>query len=128
MNEQEERSLLGQLLSDEAGRDRHQYTYTVDALIDGGITPLSIWPESNQNVARVINREVDYSSLPLDELNEFHKGGLLAEQQDIILQNQRRNPLCEARGMRSCLEENCQLYKVSLSPPICREFKIAFKK
>lgn len=128
MNELEERALLEQLLDDESKRDREQYSYTVDALQKGGITPLSIWPESNQNVAKIINKEVGYDSLPIDENNEFHKGGLFTEQQDIILQNWGNAPLCEALEMKPCLEKHCDLYNSSLGPPVCREFKIAFKK
>lgn len=128
MNELEEQALLAQLLSDESGRDRNLYVYTVDALINGGITPLSIWPESNQSVAGVIEGEIDYYSLPMDVLNEFHKGGLWAEQQDILIRNSQKPPLCEALQMKPYLAGGCKLYNSSLGPPICREYKMAFKK
>lgn len=128
MNEREEEALLAQLLNNEANRDRGKYDYTVDALIKGGITPLSIWPESNENITGVIAGDMDYDSLPMDESNEFHKGGLFTEQQDIILQNNGKEPLCEAQNMKPCLESGCVIYNASLGPPVCREFKIAFKK
>lgn len=128
MNEREEQALLGQLLEDESKRDREQFDYTVDALRESGIAPLSIWPESNQSVAEVIKGKVNYDSLPLDESNEIHKGGLFTEQQDIILRNNGKEPLCEALEMKPCLKEKCALYNSSLGPPVCREFKIAFKK
>ena len=128
MNEREESKLLDQLLEDESGRDRQKYNYTVDALQNGGITPLSIWPESNQNVTAVIAEKINYDSLPIDELNEFHKGGLFTEQQDIILRNNGKQPLCEALGMKPCFGTKCPLYDSQLGPPVCREFKIAFKK
>lgn len=120
--------LLEQLLADESKRNRAEYDYTVDALIQGGINPLSIWPESNQNVAGILSGEIDYDSLPLDESNEVHKGGLFTEQQDIILRNWGKEPLCEARAMKPCLKSECVLYNSSLGPPVCREFKIAFKR
>lgn len=120
--------MLLQLLADEANRDRDKYVYTADAIINAGITPLSIWPESSQNVADVIAGKIDYNSLPVDDLNEFHKGGLFTEQQDIVFKNEGKCTLCEAQNMRPCLEENCILYNSKLSPPVCREFKIAFKK
>jgi len=128
MKEREESDLRIQIEMDEMERDRSQYDYTVDALRETGINPLSIWPESNQNVARVINGQVDYNSLPMDESNEFHKGMCFSEQQDIILRNKGESPLCEARGMSPCLEEECELYNTNLGPPVCGEFKIVFEK
>ena len=128
MNEREEHVLREQLLEDEVKRNRAEYDYTVDALIEGGITPLSIWPESNSNVAGAIAGEIDYDSLPIDESNEFHKGGLFTEQQDIILRNNGKEPLCEALSMQPCLKEKCPLYNSSLGPPVCREYKMVFKR
>lgn len=128
MNEKEELQLLKMLQEDEAGRDRKKFDYTGDALRDGGIMPLSIWPEANENVRRVIEGEVDYDALPVDPENEFHKGGLFTEQQDIIVRNNGRQVLCEAREMRVCLAEKCPLYKSDLSPPVCREYKMAFRR
>ena len=128
MNEIEEQELHEQLLIDESKRDRTYFSYTIDTLLEGAIMPYSIWPESNQNVAEVINGKMDYDSLPIDESNEFHKGGLFSEQQDIILRNNGKEILCEARGLKPCLKEKCVLYEASLGPPVCREFKIAFKK
>jgi hypothetical protein len=128
MKEREESDLRIQIEMDEMERDRHQYDYTVDALRETGIHPLSIWPESNQNVARVIKGQIDYDSLPLDESNEFHKGMCFTEQQDIILRNRGGNPLCEALDMNPCLQEECELCNTDLGPPVCREFKIVFEK
>lgn len=128
MIESEEKALLLQLLADEANRDRGQYDYTADALRDGGITPLSIWSECNRDVAGIINGVIEYDLLPIDELNEFYKGGLFTEQQDIILRNNGKESLCEANNMEPCLKERCELYNSKLGPPVCREFKIAFKK
>ncbi len=128
MKEREESDLRIQIEMDEMERDRSQYDYTVDALRETGINPLSIWPESNQNVTRVIKGQVDYNSLPVDESNEFHKGMCFSEQQDIILRNRGESPLCEALGMSPCLEEECELYNINLGPPVCGEFKIVFEK
>ncbi|AKM83552.1 hypothetical protein A2422_01625 [Candidatus Woesebacteria bacterium RIFOXYC1_FULL_31_51] len=128
MNEIEENKLYSQLLIDESKRDRTYFNYTIDALLEGAIIPYAIWPESNQNVAGVISGEIDYDSLPVDESNEFHKGGLFTEQQDIILENNGKEPLCEAQDLKPCLKEECELYNANLGPPVCREFKIAFKK
>jgi hypothetical protein len=128
MIESEEQALLLQLLADEANRDRGQYDYTADALRDSGITSFSIWPECNRDIFGVIKGVIDYDLLPVDELNEFHKGGLYTEQQDIVFRNEGKYALCEAQNMRPCLEENCILYNSKMTPPVCREFKIAFKK
>ena len=80
------------LEGDEAGRDRDRFNYTGDALRNNGIAPLSIWPESNENVSKVLSGEVSYDDLPIDELNEYHKGNLWTEQQDVILQNDKKEP------------------------------------
>lgn len=128
MNEREEQELREQLFVDESKRDRAHFDYAIDVLLENAIVPYSIWPESNQNVARVISGEVDYNSLPVEELNEVHKGGLLTEQQDLILKNNGKEALCEAQDLRPCLKEKCVLYNASLGPPVCREFKIVFKK
>ena len=128
MNEREEQELHEQLLADESKRDRIYFSYTIDVLLEGAIMPYSIWPESNTNVVGVINGNINYDSLPIDESNEFHKGGLFTEQQDMILRNNEKVALCEAQNLKPCLKEKCVLYDDSLSPPVCREFKIAFKK
>lgn len=128
MDELEEQALLAQLLSDESGRNRNLYVYTVDALIYGGVTPLSIWPESNTSVAGVIDGLVNYDTLPMDPYNEIWKGALWTEQQDILMQNSDREPVCEALSMGPCLKGRCKLYNAALGPPICREYKMAFKK
>jgi len=128
MNERQEQELRIQLDNDERGRNREQYDYTGDALRESGILPLSIWPESNQNVKNVISGKVDYNTLPIDEENEIYKGFCFTEQQDIILRNWGKYSLCEALDMNPCLEERCKLYNSELGPPVCREFKIAFKK
>lgn len=128
MNQAQERALRESLESDEVGRNRTRFNYTGDALRNNGIAPLSIWPESNNNVSQVLSGEVAYDDLPIDELNEYHKGNLWTEQQDIILQNDRKEPLCEAKNMKRCGEESCELFNPTLTPPVCREFKISFKK
>jgi|SaaInlStandDraft_4_1057021.scaffolds.fasta_scaffold14571_4 hypothetical protein len=74
MDQKQEEELQKELIKDEQGRNRDLYDYAGDALRDNGILPLSIWPESNQNVAAVIKGELEYDSLPMDETNEFHKG------------------------------------------------------
>lgn len=127
MNEREETELYQQLLDDESKRDRGLFDYTVDALMELGIMQYSIWPESNQNVAGVISGEINYDFLPVDEENEFYKGTTFTEQQDIILRNNGKEPLCEAQDIKPCLKEECVLYNSKLGPPVCREFKIAFK-
>ncbi len=128
MNERQEHALRIQLEEDEQKRDRDRFDYTVDALRESGLHPLSIWPESNQNVAGVIRGEVDYESLPIDEDNEIRKGMGFTEQQDIILRNREKSSLCETLDMTPCLKEKCVLYESSLGPPVCREFKIVFEK
>ncbi len=128
MNERQEHALRIQLESDETQRDRNSYDYTGDALRESGFSPLSIWPESNKNVAKVIRGEVDYDSLPVDEANEVYKGMQFTEQQDIILRNRGKDVLCETLDMQACLESECELYNSDLGPPVCREFKMVFKK
>lgn len=128
MNEREEQELREQLRTDESKRDRAHYDYTIDVLLENAIVPYSIWPESNANVKGVISGKINYDSLPIDESNEFHKGVLFPEQQDMILGNNGKEALCEARDLRPCLKEKCQLYNSSFGPPVCREFKIAFEK
>lgn len=128
MKEREEHALRIQLEKDEGERDRERYDYTADALRETSIHPLSVWPESNQNVVSVINGQADYDSLPVDEGNEIYKGMRFTEQQDIILRNSGKDPLCEALDMEPCLKEGCELYNPSLGPPVCREFKMAFEK
>lgn len=118
MNEREEQELREQLFVDESKRDRAHFDYTVDVLLENAIMPYSIWPESNQNVAGVISGEVDWNSLPVEELNEVHKGGLVTEQQDTILRNNGKEALCEAQDLRPCLKEKCVLYNASLGPPV----------
>jgi len=128
MNLEQEQHLRAQLESDEEKRDRGQYTYTIDALLDNSIIPLSIWPESNENVASIIKKEVDYNSLPFDGANEIHKGFLNTEQQDILLQHEHREALCEAQDMQPCKKEDCELFNTKLAPPVCSEYKIVFEK
>jgi hypothetical protein len=128
MNEREEQELHGQLLVDGSKRDRTNFNYTIDALLESAIVPYAIWPESNANVAGVIDGEIKYDSLPFDETNEIYKGMLFPEQQDVILRNNGKEVLCEAQDMKPCLREKCVLYDTSKGPPVCREFKIAFKK
>jgi hypothetical protein len=128
MKEREERELREQLETDEAKRDRSLFSYTVDALMNAGILSFSIWPESNSNVAKILKCEVEYNDLPMDELNEYHKGNLFTEQQDIIMANWGKEPLCEALDLQPCQQNGCELYNSQLGPPICREFKIVFKK
>jgi hypothetical protein len=128
MNERQELELRKQLEMDEQGRDRGLFNYTNDALSDYGFIPLSVWPESNKNVAEVLSGDIDYESLPQDIVNEFHKGMAWTEQQDVILHNQGKEILCEANGMQHCLQDNCELFNTRLTPPICTEYKIAFKK
>jgi len=128
MNEREEQELHKQLLIDESKRDRTYFSYAIDVLLEEAIIPYSIWPESNTNTAGVVDGSINYDSLPVDESNEFHKGFLFPEQQDFILKNNGKEALCEARGLKPCLEGKCVFYNASLGPPVCREFKIAFKK
>jgi len=128
MNEREEQELHNQLLADESKRDRTNFSYAIDVLLEGAIMPYSIWPESNANAAGVIDGSINYDSLPVDESNEFHKGFLFQEQQDFILENNGKKALCEARSLKPCLKGKCVLYNASLGPPVCREYKIAFKK
>lgn len=128
MKESEELALREQLLEDEAARDRDEYDYTVDALMENGILPLSIWPESNKNMKDVIDLKVDYESLPFDVLNEFHKGMNFSEQQDIIIRNEGSEVLCEALNMNACMQEGCELHNAKLTPPVCGEYKMVFEK
>ena len=128
MNFQDEKKLARELNEDSSKRDRAKFDYTVDALEKGGIMPGSIWPDSNKRVAGVVKGTLDYNSLPVDELNEYHKGGLFSEQQDIILRNNGKEPLCEALDMQPCLKDKCELYKSNLGPPVCGEYKMAFRR
>lgn len=128
MNTQQEKALLEQLTLDETGRDRERYVYTIDALLNHAITPLAIWPESNHNIAAVIDGRLDYDRLPFDPGNEIHKGGLFTEQQDVILRHYTDGTQCEALDMKPCLEKKCPLYNPRLSPPVCREYKMAFRR
>ena len=132
MNELEQAVLRGQLEEDEKARDRDKFDYTHDAFNDVSEkfdAPLhSIWPESNDNVARVIRKEIDYSSLPYDKDNEINKGVIVIEQQDIILRNEGKETLCEALQMEPCLEKDCELFRTDIAPPVCREFKQVYKK
>lgn len=128
MNEREEQELHQQLSADESKRDRIYFDYTIDTLLEGVIMPYAIWPESNLNVVGVISGKINYDSLPIDESNEIYKGGLFTKQQEMILRNNGKVYLCEAQNLKPCLKERCVLYDASLNPPVCREFKIAFKK
>ena len=128
MNEREEYQLRQELDSDELGRDRGKYNYTYDSVERSGAMPLSIWPESNSNVRKVIDGEIEYNSLPYDEDNEVYKGMLTPEQQDVVIENEGKEVLCEALDMNPCLGEKCELYRTDITPPVCREFKMAFEK
>lgn len=129
----EESLLRARLLEEEAGRNRKKFDYTYDAL-----PHLMTWPESHVDVARVISHEVDYAKLPFDEENEMYKGWAFKDQVKIVKANGQRPMLCEARGMQACLREGCPIYiapgskddegKVITKVPLCREFKIAFRK
>ncbi len=128
ISERQRYELRIQLEIDERSRDREQYSYTADVLRKAGITSLSIWPESNQNVAMVIEGEVDYDSLPAEDLNEIYKSMSFPKQQTMILDNNGNTQFCEAMVMKPCLKEKCVIYNANQNPPFCREYKITFKK
>jgi hypothetical protein len=128
MTETEELALRQQLLIDDSLRNRQIYDYTADVLIFGGIGPWVLWPEANSTIGDVIQGRIELDRIPFDLDNEYHKGVLYSEQQDVILRYQNQEPLCEALNMQPCLKDKCPLYNSSLGPPVCREFKMAFIK
>ncbi len=133
MNEKDEGALRNRLLTEEFGRDREVFNYAYDAL-----PHLMTYPDSHADVRKVIAKELDYNKLPFDEENELYKGIALKDQVGIVKANQGRRPLCEALDMLPCKKEACPIYiapgakdyegKVITKVPLCREFKIAFKK
>lgn len=128
INDQQEKALALELRRDEESRNRKLYDYTLDDLLHGAIIPYAIWPEANASIAGVISGLVDYDSLPIDEGNENSKGMIWQEQRMTILLHGKSEPLCEALNMTPCLKEQCQLYDLESNPPICREYKMAFRK
>ena len=121
-------TLRSELADDERGRDRRQFSYTIDSLLNSTLVPYEVWPESNGRVAKVISGKVDYDGLPADTENEIYKSWAFPKQQEIIAQNDIGKALCEAQGMDPCKKEQCVLYDSTNGTPYCREFKIAFRK
>lgn len=133
MNETEGRVLVGRLLHEDFERNRSKYQYTYDAL-----PHLITYPLSHSDVRKVISGESNYDELPLDADNEIYKGFAFEDQAAIIMANQDKEPLCEALEMKPCKKEACPLYvavgakdsdgDTISNAPLCREFKIAFKR
>ena len=107
---------------EEAGRDKAKFVYTNDAL-----PHMMTWAELNETVVSIIKGQVNYNKLPFDDENEMYKGFALEDQKAIVIANAHLEPLCEALNMEKCLKTECPLY-IAGKTPICREFKMCFKK
>lgn len=137
MKEEEELIIRNRLIAEESIRNREKFSYTYDAL-----PHLMTWPESHDFVRGVIFGDIDYDHLPNhdDEVvaNETYKGIALPDQVKIVKANGDKEPLCEALHMQGCKREACPIYiaagakdakgKVITTVPLCREFKMAFRK
>jgi len=133
MNEREEASLRSRLEVEDEGRNRKNFNFTYDAL-----PHLMTYTDSHTDVKKVISGEIDYENLPMDKENEAYKGFAFKDQAIIVKNNQNKQPLCEALEMQPCKQEGCPIYiaagakdsggDVITKVPLCREFKMAFKK
>ena len=133
MKENEEIFLRNRLLLEDFGRNRDKFNYTCDAL-----PYLMTFPESHDDTKKIISGEIDYQRMPFDDENELYKGWALNDQATIVKANQDNKPLCEALDMQDCKKEACPIYiaagskdsegNIVTKVPLCREFKIAFKK
>jgi hypothetical protein len=136
MKENEEQALRTRLLREESARVRELFNYTYDAL-----PHLMTYPLSHEDVKKVISGELNYDTLLVDDdeiENEGYKGFAFKDQAKIVKRNLDKEPLCEAFNMQPCKKEECPLYiapgskdsegKVITEIPLCREFKMAFRK
>jgi hypothetical protein len=133
MNENEEFALRARLEHEESARIRGLFNYTYDAL-----PHLMTYNESHEDVKKIISGEIKYDDIPMDIENEAYKGMAWKDQALVVRRNQGKEPLCEALDMRACKKEECTLYvapgskglngEVITQVPLCREFKMAFKK
>ena len=133
LTENEEVILRNRLLLEDFGRIRDEFNYTYDAL-----PHLMTYPDSHDDVKKVISGKVDYNMLPFDDENEMYKGWAMKDQAEIVKANEGKELLCEALAMKPCKKEECPIYmapgskdsegNILTDVPLCHEFKIAFKK
>lgn len=121
-------TLFVQLTMEQEALDREKFAYASDVLRKYCVAPFSIWPISNLDIRRIMNGEISHDSLPCDPDNEFLKGMTFTRQEEFISEHMPGQMLCEARDYKSCLEEECQFFRLNRRFGVCSEFKICFKK
>ncbi|MCJ7804795.1 hypothetical protein MUP35_03640 [Patescibacteria group bacterium] len=139
MKEKEIFNLKEETFKDEQSKKRDKFEYSSDIVAANCIVPNSIWVEPNSNIRKVINEEIDYGSLPYEEQNEVEKGMLFKDQAEFVEKHKNQTLLCEALENKPCLLIKCSIFippkatgqtdnTPSYKQPLCREFKIIFRK
>jgi len=132
MKESDRFNLEEESFKDEPSRKRGQFEYSSDIIKANCICPDSIWAEPNSHVRKLINKEIDYNSLPYDEQNEVEKGMLFEDQAKFVENHKGQTILCEALDSKPCLLTKCLIFippkKTRHKQPLCSEFKIIFRK
>jgi len=139
MKEAERFNLIEESFKDVCSKNRNLFEYSSDIIDENCAHPNSIWVEPNSHIRKVINKEIDYDSLPYEEQNELEKGILFQDQAKFVENHKGQTILCEALENEPCLQSKCSIFippstskktknTPSYSQPLCREFKIIFRK
>lgn len=82
--------------------------------------------ESDENINKVLNGEIDYNDLHYDDKNEVVKGYFFFAQALYIRYfGENATPKCSASNS-NCIKEKCPLYVEIDLGWICREYKVIF--
>lgn len=84
--------------------------------------------ETRDNLLAVINHKMQYDELPAHPDADPAKGYLFEDQRLLISNNSGLEPKCEAMNLAPCLKDACPMYISESTPPVCREYQMAFRK
>lgn len=118
--------------ADDLARDRVNYDYASELLKNFGDGPYDLWPQPNETIRSIVEGEVEFDELILDDENLVGKGLYFDKQADFVETHQDLPALCEALGLSACRGSDCLFYipttKTRHEIGLCREYKLSFRK
>lgn len=125
-------SILIAAQADDLARDRINYDYASELLKNVGNEPYDLWPQPNETIRAIIEGEVEFEELILDDDNIDRKSYYLEEQAEFVEAHQDLPALCEALGLSACRGSDCLFYVPTTNTRhgigLCREYKLSFRK
>jgi hypothetical protein len=113
-------------------KDRKRFVYSSEILKRHRV-PM----DDNKELKRVIEKEIRFDDLPIDEETEFRKGFYFADQATLVGSHDGQELLCEVLENEPCLQKKCPMFlpRDAKTPmenrygqPLCGEFRIVFER